>query len=74
MSDQEVEIPMKKIAMVCAFLLVIMAAIMGVLTIFGMMSGEAFLWNMLKFGGAIVVLGVASALVAMMMGNEEEQK
>ncbi|MDJ0905775.1 MAG: hypothetical protein QNI96_07130 [Woeseiaceae bacterium] len=65
---------MKKIAIICAFLLVIMAAIMGVLTIFGMMSGETFLWNMLKFGGAIVVLGVASALIAMMMGNREEQK
>jgi hypothetical protein len=65
---------MKKIAIICAFLLVIMAAIMGVLTIFGMMSGDAFLSNMLKFGGAIVVLGVASALVAVMMGNQEEQK
>ena len=61
---------MKKIAIICAFLLVIMAAIMGVLTIFGMMSGEAFLSNMLKFGGAIVVLGVASALVALMMGSK----
>ena len=50
---------MKKIAIICAFLLVIMAAVMGVLTIFGMMSGETFLWSMLKFGGAIVVLGVA---------------
>jgi arginine exporter protein ArgO len=65
---------MKKIAIICAFLLVIMAAIMGVLTIFGMMSGDAFLSNMLRFGGAIVVLGVASALVAVMMGNQEEQK
>jgi hypothetical protein len=50
-----------------------MAAIMGVLTIFGMMSTEALLSNMLKFGGAIVVLGVASALVAMMMGGKEEK-
>lgn len=65
---------MKKIVIVCAFLLVIMAAIMGVLTIFGMMSGEAFVSNMLKFGGAIVVIGVASALIALMMGKEEEQK
>jgi arginine exporter protein ArgO len=65
---------MKKIAIICAFLLVIMAAIMGVLTIFGVMSSETFLSNMLKFGGAIVVLGVASILVAMMMGNKEEQK
>jgi hypothetical protein len=65
---------MKKIAIICAFLLVIMAAIMGVLAIFGMMSTDAFLSNMLKFGGAIVVLGIASALVAMMMGSREDQK
>jgi hypothetical protein len=63
---------MKKIAIICAFLLVIMAAIMGVLTIFDMMSVETFLSNMLKFGGAIVVLGVASALVAMMMGRGQK--
>jgi hypothetical protein len=55
-------------------LLVIMAAIMGVLTIFGMMSTDAFLSNMLRFGGAIVVLGIASALVAMMMGSQGDQK
>lgn len=65
---------MKKIAIICAFLLVIMAAIMGVLTIFGMMSTDALLSNMLRFGGAIIVLGVASALVAMMMGSQEDQK
>ena len=63
---------MKKIAIVCAFLLVIMAAIMGVLTIFGVMSGETFLSNMLKFGGAIVVLGVASALISLMMNSKSD--
>jgi arginine exporter protein ArgO len=64
---------MKKIAVICAFLIVIMAAIMGVLTIFGVMSTDSLLSNMLKFGGAIVLLGIASALIAMMMGNKEEQ-
>jgi arginine exporter protein ArgO len=63
---------MKKIAIICAFLLVIMAAIMGVLTIFGMMSTEALLSNMLKFGGAIVVLGVASALISLMMNSKND--
>jgi hypothetical protein len=65
---------MKKIAIICAFLLVVMAAIMGVLTIFGMMSTDTLLSNMLRFGGAIVVLGIASALIAMMMGGEGDQK
>lgn len=65
---------MKKISIICASLLVVMAAIMGVLSIFGMISGEIFLQNMLKFGGAILVLGIASALIAVMMGNQEEQK
>lgn len=63
---------MKKIAIICAFLLVVMAAIMGVLTIFGMMSTESLLSNMLKFGGAIVVLGIASALISMMMGSDKK--
>jgi hypothetical protein len=49
-----------------------MAAIMGVLTIFGMMSTEALLSNMLKFGGAIVVLGVASALISLMMNSKND--
>ena len=65
---------MKKIAIICAFLLVIMAAIMGVLTIFGVISTDALLSNLLRFGGAIVVLGIASALVAMMMGGNKDQQ
>ena len=62
---------MKKIAVICAFLIVIMAAILGVLTIFGMMSFDSALSNLLKAGGAIVVLGIASALISLMMGKKE---
>jgi hypothetical protein len=62
---------MQKIALICAFFVVIMAAVLGLLIIFGMMTFEAGMMNMLKFGGAIVILGVASALVRVMMGSKE---
>jgi len=65
---------MKRIAVVCAFLVVVMAAIVGVLVIFDMMSFDAGMRNMLKFGGAIVVLGIASALILLMMNNGEDNK
>ena len=62
---------MKKIAIVCLALIIIMAAILGVMTVFGMMSFESALWNLLKAGGGIAVLGIASALISLMMGNKE---
>ena len=61
---------MKKIAIICAFFLVIMAAALGLMVIFGMMSLETAMSNMLKFGGAVVVLGAASALIALMMSSK----
>jgi hypothetical protein len=63
---------MKKIAVICAFFIVIMAAVLGLMIIFDMMSVETALSNMLKFGGAIVVLGVASVLIALMMNSKSE--
>lgn len=65
---------MKKIAIVCAFFIVIMAAVLGLLIIFGVMSVETGLWNLLKFGGAVVLLGVASALISLMMGGQEKNE
>ena len=62
---------MKKIVIVCAALIVIMAAILGVLIVFGVMSFDDALMNLLKAAGAIAVLGVASAVISLMMGNEE---
>ena len=62
---------MKKIAIVCLTLIIIMAAILGVMVVFGMMSFESALSNLLKVGGAIAVLGIASALISLMMGNKE---
>jgi hypothetical protein len=62
---------MQKIAVICAFFIVIMAAVIGLMVIFEMMSFETGMMNMLKFGGAIVLLGVASALIKVMMGGKE---
>jgi hypothetical protein len=64
----------KKISIVCASLIVILAAILGVLVVFGMMEpGPAFA-NLLKAGAAIVVLGIASALISLMMSDNEGGK
>ncbi len=65
---------MQKIAIVCAFFIVVMAAVLGLLVIFEMMSFESGVTNMLKYGGAIAVLGVASALIAFMMGSDKGKK
>lgn len=61
---------MKKIAIVCASLIVITAAILGVLAVFGMMTVDSALSNLLKVGAAIVVLGIASALISLLMDNK----
>jgi hypothetical protein len=68
------EIPMQKIAIICAFLIVVMAAVVGLLVIFEMMSFESGVTNMLKYGGAIAVLGVASALISLMMGSKKGEE
>jgi hypothetical protein len=67
-------LPMQKIAVICAFFIVVMAAVLGLLIIFGMMSFETGMMNMLKFGGAIALLGIASALIRVMMGSKEEKE
>ena len=51
---------MQKIAVICAFFIVIMAAVLGLMIIFEMMSLETGMMNMLKFGGAIVLLGIVN--------------
>ena len=62
---------MQKIAIICAFFIVVMAAVVGLLIIFEMMSFESGMSNMLKFGGAVVLLGAASALISFMMGSKK---
>jgi len=63
---------MQKIAIICAFFVVIMAAVVGLMIVFEMMSFETGMMNMLKFGGAIVILGVASALISLMMNSKDD--
>jgi len=58
---------MQKIAIICAFFLVVLLALVGCLTIFGVMSADTAFSMMWKFGAAIILLGVCSALVKAMM-------
>ena len=59
---------MQKIAIVCAFFVVVLVAVVGLLIIFDMLSFETGMSMMLKFGAAIVLLGACSALISFMMG------
>jgi hypothetical protein len=65
---------MQKIAIICAFFIVVMSAVVGLLVIFEMMSFESGMSNMLKFGGAIALLGIASALISLMMGSKKGEE
>ena len=58
---------MKQIITICALLLVLLIAGVGSMVIFDVMSMESAQSVVLKFGGAIVLLGVCSALVMMLM-------
>jgi hypothetical protein len=60
---------MKQILMICAFLIILLLAIVGCLFIFGVMELESATSILLKFGGAIVLLGVCAALVTLLMGK-----
>jgi len=60
---------MKQILTICAFLIILLLAIVGCLFIFGVMDLESSLSVMLKFGGAILLLGVCSALVTALMSR-----
>ncbi len=65
---------MQKIAIICAFFIVVMSAVVGLLVIFDMMSFDSGMTNMLKYGGAIALLGVASALISLMMGSKKGEE
>ena len=62
---------MKQILSICGFLLILLIAIVGCMVIFDVMSMESAESVVLKFGGAIVLLGVCSALAMKMMGDEK---
>jgi type IV secretory pathway VirB2 component (pilin) len=63
---------MKQIVSISAVLAVISVAIFGCLYIFGLMSPEAALSNLLKVVAAIALLGGCSALVVFLMGSKKE--
>ena len=63
---------MKQILAICGFLVVLLIAIVGCMVIFDVMSMETAESVTLKFGGAIVLLGVCSALATMLMGGGQD--
>ena len=62
---------MKQIINTAGVLILIAVAIFGCLYIFGVMSFDSILGNLLKIVAAIVLLGACWALVAMMMGKKD---
>ena len=63
---------MKQILTICGFLVILLVAIVGCMVIFDVMSMESAESIVLKFGGAIVLLGVCSALLMMLMGGSKD--
>ena len=63
---------MRQIAIICAFFLVILVAVVGLMIIFDMMSFDTGLSMMLRFGAAIVLLGACSALISYLMGRKDD--
>ena len=60
---------MKQILTICGLLVVMLVAVVGCMVIFDVMSMESAESIVLKFGGAIVLLGVCSALIMMLTGG-----
>jgi len=65
---------MRQIAIVCAFFIVILVAVVGLLIIFDVLSFESGISMMLKFGAAIVLLGACSALISFMMSAKDKNE
>lgn len=61
---------MRQIAIICLFLIVVVLAIVGCLYIFGVVELATATSYMLKFGGAIVLLGACAALIKLLMGDQ----
>ena len=60
---------MKQIVMICGLLVIGLVAVVGCMYIFDVLSFESAQSTVLKFGGAIVLLGACSALVMLLMGG-----
>ncbi len=63
---------MKQILTICGLLVILLVAVVGCMVIFDVISMASAESIVLKFGGAIVLLGVCSALVMMLMGSKSE--
>lgn len=63
---------MRQIAMVCGILIVLLLATIGCLFIFGIMSLDSAVSNIVKLSAAIVLLGACAAAIKMMMGKKEK--
>lgn len=62
---------MRQIVIICVFLIVILLALVGCLVIFDVMDIDKGLDTMLKFGAAIVLLGVCAAAISALMGSKK---
>ena len=63
---------MKQILTICGLLIILLVAVLGCMVIFDVMSMELAESVILKWGGAIVLLGVCSALVKMLMRSTRD--
>lgn len=63
---------MKQILSISAVMTVIAVAIFGCLYIFGLLSQESALSNLVKVVAAIILLGGCSALVVFLTGSKEK--
>lgn len=62
---------MKQVLSVAGVLLLIAVAIFGCLLIFGVMSIDAVLGNMLKIVAAIILLSICWGLVGLLMNRKD---
>lgn len=62
---------MKQILTITCLLIVLLLGTVGCMVIFNVMSMEAAQSAVLKFGGAVILLGLCSALVMMLMGSNK---
>jgi hypothetical protein len=60
---------MRQIAIICLFFIVVLLAIVGCLYIFDVIELAAATAYLLRFGGAIVLLGICAALISLLTGG-----
>ena len=63
---------MKQILTICGLLIILLVAVLGCMVIFDVISMELAESVVLKWGGAIMLLGVCSALVKMLMSSTRD--